>query len=129
MFVLSSKPSSSEHSNTQVNKLIMKQHKKKKHHKNQKPSNCSLLQINFWLPTGQRFSILTFNCFYYWMFRQINNSFQTFAPFIYSLKTSENQKSFDDFRGYRNGTLAWTGIMHWSFFYKFRISIWRIHWS
>ena len=39
------------------------------------------------------------------------NSFQTNALFLYPLKTSENQKCSEFFRGYRKGTLAWNGLM------------------
>ena len=34
------------------------------------------------------------------------NSFQVNVPFLYPLKTSENQKFSDVSRGYRNGTLS-----------------------
>ena len=34
------------------------------------------------------------------------NPFQASVPFLYSLKTSENQRFSDVFRGYRKGTLA-----------------------
>ena len=34
------------------------------------------------------------------------NPFQANVPFLYPLKTPENQMFFDVFRGYRKGTLA-----------------------
>ena len=36
--------------------------------------------------------------------------FHANVPFLYPLKTSENQRFFDVFRGYRNGTLEWTKL-------------------
>ena len=38
------------------------------------------------------------------------NPLQANVPFLYPLKTSENQKFSDIFRGYRKGTLAWNGL-------------------
>ena len=40
------------------------------------------------------------------------NPFQTNAPFLYPLKTSETWKFFDFFRGYRNAILAWDRLIH-----------------
>ena len=39
------------------------------------------------------------------------NPFQTNAPFLYPLKTSENLQFSDVFRGYRKGTLAWNWLI------------------
>ena len=38
------------------------------------------------------------------------NPFQANVPFLYALKTSENQRFSNDFRGYRNEPLAWNGL-------------------
>ena len=40
----------------------------------------------------------------------ILNPFQANVPFLYHLKTSENQRFSDVFREYRKGTLAWNGL-------------------
>ena len=39
------------------------------------------------------------------------NLFHANLPFLYPLKMSENQRFSDVFRGCRNGTLAWKGLM------------------
>ena len=39
------------------------------------------------------------------------NSFSTNVPLLYPLKTSENWRFFDVFRGYRSGTLVENGLM------------------
>ena len=38
------------------------------------------------------------------------NPFSTNVPLLYPLKTSENRRLFDVFRGYRNGTLVENGL-------------------
>ena len=42
------------------------------------------------------------------------NPFHTNVPFLYPLKTLENLWFSDVFRGYRNGTLAWKVLTHFS---------------
>ena len=37
--------------------------------------------------------------------------FSTNIPFLYPLKTAENQRFSDVFRGYRNGTLVWNWLI------------------
>ena len=39
------------------------------------------------------------------------NLFQVDVPFLYALKTTENLYFSDIFMGYRNGILAWNGLM------------------
>ena len=43
------------------------------------------------------------------VFLAVISPFYPNVPFLYPLKTSENQSFFDVFRGYGNGTLAWNG--------------------
>ena len=49
------------------------------------------------------------------------NLFQANVPFLYPLKTSENRRFSDVFRGYKKGTLIWNGLISsliqqlWSF--------------
>ena len=40
------------------------------------------------------------------------NPFQTNVSFLYPLKTSENRRFSDVFRGYRKGTLAWNRLRY-----------------
>ena len=40
------------------------------------------------------------------------NPFHTICLFLYPLKTSENQRFFDVFRGYRKRPVAWNGLTH-----------------
>ena len=49
-----------------------------------------------------------------------NNPFHAIAPFLYSLKTSGNQRFSNIFSGYRNGTMAWKGWIniHCSDYYE-----------
>ena len=39
------------------------------------------------------------------------NPFQASISFLYPLKTSENHRFSDIFRGHRNGTLTWNGLI------------------
>ena len=48
-----------------------------------------------------------FNCIKY---LQLLNPFQANVPFLYPLKTLENLRLSDVFRGYRKGALAWNGL-------------------
>ena len=47
------------------------------------------------------------------------NLFQASVPFRYPLKTWENQRFSDVFRGYRNARLAWNGLMRPSLYENF----------
>ena len=42
---------------------------------------------------------------------KVFNPFSTNVPLLYSLKTSENRRLSDVFRGYRSGTLVENGLM------------------
>ena len=53
-----------------------------------------------------------FLCYYSSINKNNINPFHVHIPFLYPLKTSENLKFSDVFRGYRNGTLAWIGLIH-----------------
>ena len=43
------------------------------------------------------------------------NLFQVNVPFLYPLKTSENQRFSDAFRGYKKGALTWNRLIRFSF--------------
>ena len=46
---------------------------------------------------------------------KVFNPFSTNVPLLYSLKTSENGRLSDVFRGYRSGTLVENGLINYSF--------------
>ena len=47
------------------------------------------------------------------------NPFQVNVPFLYLLKTSENQRFSDVFRGYRKGTFTWNGLQKLVIMWKY----------
>ena len=74
-------------------------------------------------------------CFYLWLrtsifqqrqwFRQWsgNDPLQPNVPFLYPLKTSENQRFSDVFRGYRNVASAWNGLACSLLYQKFEMNM------
>ena len=46
--------------------------------------------------------------------------------FLYSLKTSNNQRFCEVFRGYKNGILAWNGLMTVSSIFNLNFVIFRV---
>ena len=54
------------------------------------------------------------------------NPFSTNAPFLYLLKTSENLRFFDVFRGFRSGALVGNGLIKPMSSYELRLLLEKV---